>query len=398
MNQHVKLCIVSMLMAFSPAAAAEPDSPITWKKLVIDKAFRSEGSAVADVNRDGKADLLVGDLWYAAPDWKTHEIRKVGDYGDGAKGYSQAFACWADDVNRDGWPDLVVVGYPGKPCHWYENPRNQPGHWQEHLIWNHAGNETPKYVDLLGSGQGGLLISTQPEGQFAFFRPGKDPTQPWELNPISERSTKENVVPGTNPYTHGLGAGDLNGDGKLDVITTDAWWEQPAKLDGKPWKMHKANLGSRCADMYAADIDGDGKADVLSSSAHHYGIWADLQRKGEEGSPAFVRQELFPKLFSQSHALHFTDVNGDGLPDLITGKRRWAHGPLKDPDPNGACLLYWFEAKKAADGTLRFLPRQIDDDSGIGTQFSFDDVNGDKLPDVVVSNKKGVHVFLQQRR
>ena len=116
---------------------------ISWKKTVIEKAFRSEGVAVADVNKDGKMDILVGDYWYEAPDWTKHEIRKPGDYKDGSGGYSQAFACWADDINGDGLADLIVIGFPGAPCHWYENPQGKDGHWKQHVIWDSACNETP---------------------------------------------------------------------------------------------------------------------------------------------------------------------------------------------------------------------------------------------------------------
>src|SRR5262249_47861808 len=161
--------------------------------------------------------------------------------------------------------------------------------------------------------------------------PGKDPTQMWELHPISAASTKEKKVPGTDRYSHGLGVGDVNGDGRPDVITTGGWWEQPTKPDGRtPWTFHPAPLGPNCADM-----DGDGKADILSSSAHDFGIWWHQQKAGKDGQPEFLRRDLFPKLFSQSHALHFVDINGDGLKDLVTGKRYWAHGPKGDADPGG---------------------------------------------------------------
>jgi hypothetical protein len=394
------LLLPAAALAVFPAGAADDDStPVRWKKTVIDKVFRSEGVAVADVNKDGKNDILVGDYWYEAPDWKKHEIRKPGNYGNGDGGYSNSFACWAEDINGDGWADLIVIGFPGKPCHWYENPQGKEGHWKEHVIWKSACNETPQYVDLFGNGKRVIVMATQPEGQIAWFAPGKDPTQPWEMHPISEPSTKEKRIPGTDQYSHGLGVGDVNGDGRLDVICTGGWWEQPAKDDGKtPWKFHPTRLGDACADMFAYDIDGDGKADIISSSAHGYGIWAHLQKAKEGAEPSFLKQDLFPKLFSQSHAMHLVDINGDGLKDLVTGKRWWAHGSKGDADPNLPAVLYWFEAKKSPDGIIKFVPHQIDDDSGIGTQFWVGDFNGDKLPDIVISNKKGVFLFEQMRK
>ena len=397
----VSAFVVSLVGTIPIQADKEPPA-ISWKKIVLDKAFRSEGVAVADVNRDGKLDVLAGEVWYEAPDWKMHEIQTPGNYGDGASGYSHSFACWADDINHDGWPDLIVIDFPGAPCHWFENPKGQSVHWKKHVIWPSACNETPLYVDLFGSGQRVLVMGWQPpgkehEGQMAWFNPGKDPDALWQMHPISEPSSPGHEVPGTFKYAHGLGVGDINGDGKLDVICTAGWWEQPAQDVGRPWKFHPATLGDACADMHVLDLDGDGKPDVISSSAHNYGIWWYQQRPGGNGNPAFLKHDLFPKLFSQSHALHLVDINGDGLKDLVTGKRWWAHGPKGDVNPNDPAVLYWFEAKKDPGRLTRFIPHQIDSDSGIGTQFAVQDVNGDGLPDIVVANKKGVFVFEQAR-
>jgi hypothetical protein len=246
----------------------------------------------------------------------------------------------------------------------------------------------------------------------AYFTPGKDPNELWEMHPISEPSTPAKLgedkkpipgsakeIPGTQKFSHGLGAGDINGDGRMDVICTGGWWEQPEKPDGKtPWKFHRANLGDACANMYAVELFGSGKADVISSSAHNYGIWAHRQIPGKDGETTFVKTDLFPKLVSQTHAMHFVDINGDGLKDIVTGKRWWAHGKGGDADPNSPPSLYWLEAKKSKDGVITFTPHLIDDDSGIGTQFTVADFNGDKLLDIIVANKHGVYLFEQQRK
>ncbi len=400
-------CTLPLVALLSPPPAAQPlkrSTDVTWKKTVLDRAFRSEGVTAADVNNDGKIDIINGEVWYEAPDWKMHEIRPSKDWTRGEQNvYSESFACWCDDINNDGYPDLIVIGFPGAPCHWFENPKGGTGHWKRHEIWHSACNETPQYFDLLGTGKRVLIMAWQPKGetnmgQMAYFTPGEDPTKPWIMHPISEPSTKGNEIPGTQRFSHGLGVGDVNGDGRLDVICTGGWWEQPAKPDGvTPWKFHRANLGEPAADMFAYDITGDGKADILASSAHRFGIWAFEQRGGKDGaSPSFIRRDLFRELVSETHAMHCVDINGDGLKDLVTGKRYWSHGRA-EPGADWPAMLYWFEASKRKDGQITFTPRIIDSDSGVGTQFAVVDVNKDGLLDVVVSNKKGTFLFEQGR-
>ncbi len=412
MRSH--LLAAGLAVVLAAPAFAEPQ--ITWKKTVLDTKFRSEGSAVADVNKDGKIDVLNGEYWYEAPDWKPHELQPPKDWGTGEKGYSRSFACWTDDFNADGYPDLIVIDHPGQPCYWMENPKGVGGHWAKHEIWHSACNETPQYLDLFGTGKKVLLMAFQKkgtktpgsDGQMAWFTPAKDPNALWEMHPISEPSVAPEVkdgkpvpgtgkvIPGTHHYAHGLGAGDINGDGRLDVIVTEGWWEQPAKDEGKAWPFHPAKIGEAAADMYAHDMDGDGKADVLSSSAHKYGIWWHQQKAGKD-HPAFVKHDLFKDLVSETHAMHFADIDGDGLKDLVTGKRFWSHG-RSEPGASLPAMLYWFKATRGADGVTTFKPMQIDNDSGVGTQFVVADINGDKLLDVVVSNKKGVCVIEQVRK
>jgi hypothetical protein len=432
MRWHLGLLPLFLLPALAltaPQAQQPQDTParkettlVRWKKITLDRDFRSEGVAVADVNKDGKPDILIGDVWFEAPDWKMHVIRQ--DKKIDLLVYSETFACFADDVNGDGWPDLITVGFPGKAATWLENPGGKGGPWKEHVIWHSACNETPIYVDLFGTGKKVLVTGIQPpgketEGQMVWLEPGRDPNRPWGIHPISEPSIPDREmtvvqpnpageikttvkirgveIPGTHRYSHGLGAGDVNGDGRMDVLCTNGWWEQPKVLDGRPWKFHPADLGPACADMVVYDVDGDGVLDVISSSAHNFGIWWFQQRKSRDGQSVFVRHELFKDLVSQTHALHCVDINGDGLKDLVTGRRWWAHGPKGDPGSEGPAYLYWFEARRDKTGLVRFTPHVIDDDSGVGTQFTIADLNGDGLPDVVVSNKKGTHAFLQVR-
>jgi hypothetical protein len=380
----------------------------TWKKTVLDTVFRSEGCAIADVNKDGKMDVLNGEFWYEAPTWKKHEMIKPGDYGTGQKSYSNTFACWAEDLNKDGYPDLITINFPGAPCFWMENPGAKGGHWKRHEIWHSACNETPQYVDLFGKGKKVLVMGFQPkaskgnQGQMAYFEPDpNDATKPWIMHPISVESQPGKEVPGTQRFSHGLGIGDVNGDGRADVIVTAGWWEQPEAADGKtPWKFHPINAGiPATADIYTYDLNGDKAADLLCSSAHQFGIWSYEQRASKPGtSPSFVKVDMFPQLVSETHAMVLADINGDGAADFVTGKRWWSHGRA-EPGADWPAMLYWFEARKITEGPRKgmtaFTPRVIDTDSGVGTQFTVADLNGDGLLDVAVSNKRGTFIFEQ---
>jgi hypothetical protein len=397
------LCVSAIMAVTASVSGGEGSHPVSWKKTVIEGKFRSEGVAVADVNKDGKLDILIGDSWYEAPSWEKHDIRKPGDFGDGLHTYSQCMTCWADDINGDGWPDQIVIGFPGSPAYWYENPKGKPGYWPQHEIWPSACNETPLYADLLGNGHRVLVMGWQlkgkdNEGQMAYFTPGRDPAQPWEMHAISEPSEPGKPVPGTFRFAHGLGVGDINGDGRRDVICTGGWWEQPqsAASGSGAWTFHPANLGEAVADMIAYDVNRDGKADVVDSSAHQYGIWWYEQGSEKDGSPVFTKHDLFPDLVSETHALISADINRDGLDDLVTGKRFWSHGK-NEPGSDKPARLYWFEASRGPDGKIAFTPREIDDQSGIGTQFVVTDFNGDGLLDIVTSNKKGVFLLEQVR-
>ena len=405
-----RLLPVLALAAAVPAVAADPPAKpgpaISWKKTVLDRKFRSEGVAVADVNKDGKVDVLNGEYWYEAPDWTPHELQPPMDHKDGLGNYSRVFACWTEDLNGDTYPDLIVIDFPGVPCYWMENPKGGAGHWKKHQIWHSACNETPLYTDLLGTGKRVLVMAWQPEGKdtggndgvMAYFTPDpNDPTAKWQMHPVSDPAKPG--APGTNRFSHGLGVGDVNKDGRSDIVCTGGWWEQPAKPDGKtPWAFHPANLGAACADMYVYDVDGDGVNDVLSTSAHQFGIWYHKQvAKPKANEPAFQTVPLFGRLVSETHAAHFADIDGDGLKDLVTGKRWWSHG-RSEPGSSWDARIYWLKAVREKDGFTNFVPMLVDDDSGVGTQFEVADINGDGLLDVISSNKKGVRVIVQERK
>ena len=195
--------------------------------------------------------------------------------------------------------------------------------------------------------------------------------------------------PRHTPVTHGLGWGDMNKDGRNDVIIKNGWWESPLNVKDPDWKFHETALGEDCANMFVLDADKDGDQDVVSSSAHRYGIWWH-----EQTNQGWVTHEI-SRLFSQSHALAFADINSDGNPDLISGKRYLAHIE-GDPGTHDPSVLYWYEFVPGKNP--QWIPHLVDDNSGVGNNFQAEDINGDKLVDIIISNKKGVFFFEQVRK
>jgi len=391
---RLHLALVPLLAAALAGASPGADSTgISWKKQVLDTQFRAEGVAVADVDRDGRLDVLAGEFWYEAPDWKPHEIRPPGRY-DAANGYSQCFLCFSDDVDGDNWVDQLVVGFPGAKAVWRRNPGSKGlGHWQEFPITDSACNETPIFADLDGDRRPELVTPWREE-QMAFYNPGARPEQGFAQTLIGNRGD-----PGTKRFSHGLGVGDINGDKRPDILCTDGYWLAPRKIREESWTFTPAKLGPASATMFTHDFDGDGDADVFSSSAHQIGVWWWEQLRGVQGVE--FKQHVIDESFSQSHSVVMADLNGDRKPDFVTGKRWWAHGPNGDVNPNDPAVLYWFEHRLEGRGEGRkvtWTRHTIDTDSGVGTQFTVADLNKDRRPDVIVANKKGVFVFLQEKR
>ncbi len=377
----------------APCVAEEKGAPqIRFKRTQLDAKFRSEGASVGDFNHDGKMDISAGSVYYAGPDWQMHVVGEKADEYD-PHGYSHSFCNFADDINGDGWTDLLVVDFPGQQTWWLENPKKAEGPWKRHVATPVTNNESPAYLDVDGDGKRELIIGFSPdpkepdgpERQMAIVRRGADVYQPWPITAISVKD-----APGTRKYAHGLGVGDVNRDGRSDVLVKEGWWEGPADAKAAEWKFHAAPLGADCANMYVYDFDGDGDNDVLSSAAHQIGIW------WHEQTPDGWKTHEIDKSFSQTHAMCLADINGDGLMDFVTGKRWWAHGPKGDVNPDHPAVMYWFELTRK-DGKPVWIPHQFDHDSGVGTQFEVADINGDGLLDVATSNKKGVNYFQQVR-
>ncbi|MBL9190118.1 MAG: VCBS repeat-containing protein [Opitutaceae bacterium] len=425
--QLLPLAVTGLLAAVGCLFAASPTLH-TFRKQSLEKFYWSEGAAFGDLNRDGKPDAIYGPYWFEGPDFtRRHEIyapaktttvkekdgssRTFAGWHGGmgnANGYSNDnFFAFVHDLDGDGWNDVLTYGLPHTPAYLYLNPGPRGGHWARHTVLDEVDNESPTFTDLDGDGKPEIVCVNG--GNFGYASPDwKNPTAKWKFTPISTGGTWQR-------YTHGLGVGDMNGDGRLDVLFKDGWFEQPVKREpGVTWRLHKHFFAPGGAQMFAYDVNGDGLADVITSlAAHGWGFawYEQLREKDAHGTPTFKphiimnrepSENRYGVTFSEIHAVELVDVDGDGLKDIVTGKCFWAHGPagtaIAAPDANAPAVLYWFKLVRLPGGGVDWVPNLIDDDSGVGRQIGLGDVNGDGRPDVIIGNKKGAFVFVNEAR
>jgi hypothetical protein len=368
-----------------------------FDKTTLDTAFRAEGVGVFDVDRDGHMDIVTDQYWYAGPDFTPHEIRTPQTY-DPATGYSVCYAVFPQDVNGDGWTDAVVIPRNSDPTQdagvepvtWYENPHGGTAHWTTHLLAPATAVETAIDVVLFGDGRLQLVMGQAPQNALYWMVPAADTSQPWAQHAISPTA-----FVGAGVFQHGLGSGDVDGDGRQDVLTSYGWFQGTA--DPLAWTWHAVAFGpDACSGMFTYDVDGDGLADVFCARPHDYGLhWLQQQPAEAGGDRAFV-DHLIDDTLSEMHALRLDDLDGDGVPELVTGKRYWAHGPTGEPGATDPPLLVYYRMRRDPAAGPVFDRVVVDNDSGVGTQFEVADVDGDGKKDIVVSNKKGLFYFRQR--
>ena len=366
-----------------------------FQKLRLSDQFYTEGAYFGDFNRDGKMDIVAGPFWFEGPDFqKRHEYRPVKAFDP--KGYSDNFLTFTSDFNGDGWTDVLCVPFPGAEGYWHENPQGKDGPWPRHLAYANIGNESPVWGDVTGDGRPELIFCN--DGYLGYAGPNSaKPEEPWVFHAISTKDKRY------QRFTHGVGIGDINGDRRVDILEAAGWWEQPAEVKpDQPWIFHPFRFATDGAQMLVNDVDGDGLADVITAwHCHLYGLVWWQQVKGANGQPDWKQHVILSPTpdvsttdfrVSQMHALELVDMNGDGLKDILTGKRFWAHGPTGDKEPDAPAVVFWLELRRDGNGGASFIPHLIDDDSGVGTQVTATDLDGDGRPDVIVGNKKGIFV------
>jgi len=411
----------SLFFFFFATLGLHAATQITWKRQQLHGDFYSEGAAIGDINGDGKADVVAGPFWWEGPEFeKKHAYYEPKIFS--INGYSDNFFAYVHDFDADKKNDILILGFPGKEARLYLNPgAHDDKPWPMHLVADGVDNESPVFTDITGDGKPEIVCSTG--GKFGWFAPNwEKPTEKWSFVAVTDDLK-------VAKFTHGLGVGDVNGDGKMDLLEARRWWENTG---GETWAQHNfaAGIGGG-AQMFAYDFDGKGTNDVFTAlAAHRYGVAVYLQNKQEAGAgtPARIennggeaaRNEAdksvrapnwqrimlaseqpqdndYGIVFSQPHAAFLADIDGDGVKDIVTGKRYWAHNG-HDPDERGHRVIYWYQTKRDGKGGVDFVPHLVDAESGVGVDVQVGDVNGDKLPDIVVGNKAGVYILTQERK
>ena len=353
--------------------------------------FRSEACGVGDFNNDGKLDIVAGPYLYLAPEWKALKIRTLeGKVDDQGKGYNWDFMNIPLDVDGDGLLDVISCSWHGTRAEWYRNTGPAGGEWPRTVVEQNGNYEHGDLWDIDGDGKRNEIL------------PGVTGTIWYEVGtgPDGKRGVIKHVV-SEKRFDWGVGAGDVNGDGRTDVLRPGAWFEAPADPRTGKWKEHPLAVGSKeegkpghTPQIWVYDVNADGLGDVVTSSAHQWGIF--WYQQGRRGSETTWKQHLIDDSWTQAHSITLADLDNDGDLDLVTGKRFMAHDG-NDPEPYAPLGVYWYELERGP--TPAWTKHVISYNKGIGAGMNIPvvDLDNDGDLDVVVTGKFGGPVWFENK-
>ena len=357
--------------------------PLKFRKVFIaDERYESAG--VFDVNGDGILDIVSGAYWYEGPDFKKqHPVGPVRAEGE----YFDDFSTIPIDVNGNGRLDFITGGWWGQTLRWRENPGETGNEWPEHIIAECGNVETTRAWDVDGDGR----LEMAPNC----------PGAPLVVYKLDVDGNGRGVGSFTaykiydQPQGHGLGFGDITGNGRGDFVLANGFLEAP----GDPWRGEwifrpEFDLGSASVPVLVVDVNGDGRNDLIVGQAHEYGLHWLEQKVDDAGRRAWVKHVIDPDN-SQYHDLMWIDIDGDGQCELVTGKRYRAHCG-HDPgafDPVGTYYFKW-NGESFTKQVIDYGPARVG--KGCGIHFAVADLTGNGLLDIVAPGKDGLYVFFNE--
>ena len=377
---------------------------IAFRVHMVDPGF-SESVAVADFNKDGRLDILSAEYWYEAPNWTKHKVRDIPFNGS----YIDNFSDLPVDVDGDGYTDVVQIAYFARKIVWLKNPGKAGGPWIETEIDAVGPTEFAFLVDLNNDGK---ALEVLPQ----FTGAGNAPLSWYEL----QKGKWVKHVVSSQSHGHGIGAGDVNGDKRNDIITPQGWFEAPADiqapgnwtLHATDWSQLPAGLGrgwplspagrrrrlrlscrlkprSRAAGRVRLHVRGrrqQGRPQRRGDDdgAQLWRVWFEQTSDGQ------WTRRMIDNTWANAHSSAMADVNGDGQPDLVAAKRYFGRTG-NDPAEREPMGIYWYQFRPGPKG-VEWIRHIVDygGRAGGGLQMIVEDMDGDGDRDVVTAGKTGV--------
>ncbi|MEM6363598.1 MAG: VCBS repeat-containing protein [Planctomycetota bacterium] len=386
----VTFAFVAVVTTFQSQRLFSASPQFEIRLLTVDA---NEGIAAGDVDGDGTLDLVAGRNWYRGGEWVPRPVRNIEDWN----GYVQSNGDYLWDIDGDGWLDVFASGFLSTKIQWFRNPGSEAlqlgKRWEGSLLVDTgmSKNEGQILEDLDGDGQPEYIVNSWQKDV---------PMMVWRFDSADSAQESQSIyqlIPhqlGDAGNGHGVGAGDLSGDGKADVLVGQGWYEQP-KSDpwNQPWTFHGDWLLHASLPILVVDLDQDEDNDLIFGNGHDFGLqWWENRGFDDEGKLTWS-EHLIDREFSQPHSMLWTDLNGDGNADLITGKRVFAHNG-RDPGGQQPPCLYWYQWN-ASDKTFT---RHVIDEGRVGTglQIVAADFNADGHMDLATAGKSGTYLLLAE--
>ena len=350
------------------------------RQKIASESYESVG--VADLNGNGHLDIISGEYWYEGPDFLDRhfvgQIERQSQYWDD-------FAAIIMDVNGNGRMDVISGGWFSEALFWRENPGDNSG-WEKHIIDQTGNVETARAWDVDGDGYP-EIVPNNPNDPLKFYKLERDgngnATGIFQKYPVADAQG------------HGLGFGDINGNGRGDFVVSNGWLESPADHNDGTWTLHEEfDFGSASIPILVVDVNGNGKNDLIVGQAHSYGLHWYEQTTDESGNREWNEHPIDP-FSSQFHTMEWADIDGDGNNELVTGKRYRAHNG-NDPGANDPLGLYYYKwnGKSFVKHTIASGP--FGTGKGTGIYFSVKDLNESGYKDIIVAGKDGLYVFINK--